>query len=149
MQYRPARAEEIEQLAQLCKQQLMDEGQQPNCNIDRELHAFFAQGMQDGTLVEWVAEENGALVATAAIIFYPFPPSFTNPGGIRGYLTNVYTSPAFRGRGIAGDLLRQLMAEAEKRGVPALMLSASAMGRPVYEKLGFIRDESWMNLRLD
>ncbi len=149
MQYRPARAEEIDQLAQFRKQQLIDEGQQPTCNMDRELHAFFVQGMQNDTLVEWVAEENGALVATAAIIFYPFPPSFTNPGGVRGYLTNVYTSPAFRGRGIAGDLLRQLMAEAKKRKVSILMLSASAMGRPVYEKLGFVGDESWMKLCLD
>ena len=149
MQYRPARAEEIEQLAQLRKQQLMDEGQQPNCNMDRELHAFFAQGMQEDTLVEWVAEENGVLVATAAVIFYPFPPSFTNPRGIRGYVTNVYTHPAFRGRGIAGDLLRQLMAEAKKREAPILMLSASAMGRPVYEKLGFVGYESWMKLSLE
>ena len=149
MQYRPARVEEIERLAQLRKQQLIAEGQQPACNMDRELHAFFMQGMQDDTLVEWVAEENGALVATAAIIFYPFPPSFTNPGGVRGYLTNVYTSPAFRGRGIAGDLLRQLMAEAKKRKVSTLMLSASAMGRPVYEKLGFAGDKSWMTLRLE
>lgn len=149
MQYRPARVEEIEQLAQLRKQQLIAEGQQPACNMDRELHAFFMQGMQDDTLVEWVAEENGTLVATAAIIFYPFPPSFTNPGGIRGYVTNVYTSPAFRGRGIAGDLLHLLIAEAQKRKVSTLMLSASAMGRPVYEKLGFVADESWMKLHLE
>lgn len=149
MQYRPARTEEIDQLAELRKQQLIDEGQQPNCNMDRELHAFFVQSMRDDTLVEWVAEENGALVATAAIIFYPFPPSFTNPGGIRGYLTNVYTSPAFRGRGIAGDLLRLLITEAKKRKVSTLMLSASAMGRPVYEKLGFAGDKSWMTLRLE
>ena len=149
MQYRPARTEEIDQLAELRKQQLIDEGQLPNCNMDRELHAFFVQGMQDDTLVEWVAEENGALVAAAAIVFYPFPPSFTNPGGIRGYLTNIYTSPAFRGRGIAGDLLRLLIAEAKKRKVSTLMLSASAMGRPVYEKLGFAGDKSWMTLRLE
>ena len=49
MQYRPARVEEIEQLAQLRKQQLIDEGQQPVCNMDRELHTFFAQGMQEDT----------------------------------------------------------------------------------------------------
>lgn len=149
MQYRPARTEEIDQLAKLRKQQLLDEGQTPDCNMDGELHTFFVQGMQNDTLVEWVAEENGELVATAALIFYPFPPSFTNPGGVRGYVANVYTSPAFRGRGIARTLLQQLLGVAKQRGVSMLMLSASVMGRPVYEKLGFVPDETWMRLRLD
>ena len=50
-------------------------------------------------------------------------------------------SPAFQRRGIAGKLTKWGLKEAERRGgleaVLEAVLEASAMGRPVYERLGF------------
>jgi GNAT superfamily N-acetyltransferase len=98
--------------------------------------------------VEWVAEENNVIIATAAIVFYEFPPSYTNESGIKGYITNMYTAPAYRGRGIAASLLDKLRTEAKERKVQLLWLNASKMGRPVYQRLGFKDSYDWMELRL-
>lgn len=148
MIYRLATIHEISTLADLRKQQLADEGISADKDIDVELHDFFMKKMKDGTLVEWVAEENNIIVATAAIVFYEFPPSYTNESGIKGYITNMYTAPAYRGRGIAASLFDKLRTEAKERKVQLLWLNASKMGRPVYQRLGFKDSYDWMELRL-
>ncbi len=148
MIYRLATIHEINTLADLRKQQLADEGISEDKDIDAELHNFFMKKMKDGTLVEWVAEENNVIIATAAIVFYEFPPSYTNESGIKGYITNMYTAPAYRGRGIAASLLDKLRTEAKERKVQLLWLNASKMGRPVYQKIGFKDSYDWMELRL-
>jgi hypothetical protein len=45
-------------------------------------------------------------------------------------------------------LLTELLKDAEKRGIKKLWLGASKGGRPLYEKLGFIQQESYMELTL-
>ena len=148
MIYRMAAIDEIDTLAELRKQQLVDEGISTNKDIDAELHNFFTNKMNDGSLVEWVAEENGTIIATAAIVFYEFPPTYTNKSGIKVYITNMYTAPAYRGRGIATSLLDKLIAEAKARNVEKLWLGASKMGRPVYLKYGFEETNTFLELNI-
>jgi ribosomal protein S18 acetylase RimI-like enzyme len=50
---------------------------------------------------------------------------------------NVATLPPFRGRGIGAQMTRLLMGVAKERGFGTGVLHASAMGLPIYEKLGF------------
>lgn len=149
MVYRVATMDDIEILAELRKKQLIDEGCTPNVNMDDELIHFFQAKMKDQSLVEWVAEDNNEIVATGAIIFFEFPPSFSNKSGMRGYIANMYTAPEYRGRGIAVSMLDKLVEEAKKRNVAGLWLIASKMGRPVYLKYGFEEAEDWMNLEGD
>ena len=73
---------------------------------------------------------------------------YTNKIGVRGYVTNVYTAPQHRGKGLAKMLLKKLIENAENRGIKKLWLGASKLGRPLYEKLGFIQQESYMELTL-
>ena len=103
---------------------------------------------EEDRLVEFLALEGGDIVATGAVCFYPFPPSFTNPTGQFGYLTNMYTSPGFRGRGLATRMLDLAVAECRRRGVVRLFLAASQMGRPVYERYGFQAAGNWYSLSL-
>jgi GNAT superfamily N-acetyltransferase len=49
----------------------------------------------------------------------------------------VAVVPEARGRGIAGDLLRQALADAAERGSDTATLVATKMGSPVYEREGF------------
>ena len=112
------------------------------------MEPFFEKPFADGSLVERVAEEDGQVVATAAILFIEFPPAFTNPTGIRGYITNMYTSPDYRGKGIATSLLEKLMEEARARNIYMIFLGASKMGKPVYRKFGFEESGKWMDLHL-
>ena len=113
--------------------------------MDKALYQFFKDKISSGELIEWVAEDDdGTIIATSAIIFMDFPPSFTNPTGKRGYVANMYTSDEYRGQGIAGQLLEKLEEEARERGVEMLFLHASDMGRKAYVKSGFVETDTFM-----
>ena len=73
-------------------------------------------------------------------------PTYHNPSGDKAYIMNMYTSPEYRRRGIAFETLRLLVADAEGRGVSAISLEATEMGRPLYEKFGFINMNNEMEL---
>lgn len=148
MNYRRAEVRDIPVLADLRKKQLIDEGQKPDLDMDYELTDYFEKKMSDGSLVEWVAEEDERIIATGAIIFMDFPPSFTNKTGKQGYIANMYTDPDFRGRGIASEILERLAKEARERHIYKLILYASKWGRPVYQKYGFRDAGAWMELKL-
>ena len=136
-------------LSEVRKLQLIDEGISPDCDIDPELDAFFKKWLISDDFLQLVAEENGKLLSTAAIVYYDLPPSFTNKIGVRGYITNVYTVPEHRGKGLAKTLLKMLLDDAKSRGIKKIWLGASKLGRPLYEKLGFIQQESYMELTLE
>ena len=103
---RKATVEDAGLLSEVRKLQLIDEGISPDCDIDEELSAFFKKWLVSDDFLQLVAEENGKLLSTAAIVYYDLPPSFTNKIGVRGYITNVYTVPEHRGKGLAKTLLK-------------------------------------------
>lgn len=147
--YRRAGREEINILADIRKKQLIDEGAEPNKQIGRPLNEFFEKYMKDDSMIEWIAEINHQIVGTSAIIFYEFPPSFSNPSGIQGYIANMYTAPEYRGMGIARALINHLVEEAKKRNVAELWLIASDMGKPVYSKYGFREAKDRMVMEIE
>jgi len=146
MIYRIATINDIEILVEIRKKQLIDEGIEPAINIDKELFDFFDEKINDGSLVEWVVEDGAEIVATAAIVFYQFPPTYTNKTGWKGYITNMYTSGNYRKRGIATTLLQKLVEEAHLRNVKKIWLGASYLGRPVYERFGFKDTGEWLDM---
>jgi len=146
VKFRKATVNEIDQLIYLRKKQLVDEGIEPNQEIDTELKEFFTNKMSDGSLVEWVVEDNDKIIATGAIIFYEFPPTYTNKSGKKAYITNMYTKESYRGQGIATKLLTKLVAEAKTAGIIKIWLGASKLGRPVYKKFGFKETDEWLEL---
>ena len=145
---RKATAEDAALLSEVRKLQLIDEGIAPDCDIDAELDAFFKKWLVSKDFLQLIAEENGKLLSTAAIVYYDLPPSFTNKIGVRGYVTNVYTAPEHRRKGLSKMLLEKLLENARSRGIKKIWLGASKLGRPLYEKLGFIQQESYMELTL-
>jgi GNAT superfamily N-acetyltransferase len=52
---------------------------------------------------------------------------------------SFYTEPAFRGKGLATQIVKEAMKWGSERGYPWMMLHATAAGRGVYEKLGWER----------
>mgnify|MGYP002591260415 FL=1 len=59
---------------------------------------------------------------------------------------NMYTKPEYRRRGIAFITLDLLVHDAREKGITAISLEATAMGRPLYEKYGFV--EMWNEMEL-
>ena len=55
----------------------------------------------------------------------------------QGWITNVGTVPAARGRGAGGAVTVACLRLAAERGDPTAWLAASTMGEPVYARLGF------------
>ena len=65
-------------------------------------------------------------------------PTVNNRSGNKAYIMNMYTHPAYRRRGVALKALDLLGQEAKRRGVTAISLEATEIGRPLYEKYGFV-----------
>ncbi|RDW20919.1 GNAT family N-acetyltransferase [Oceanobacillus chungangensis] len=146
MNYRKANIDDIDKLIELRKQQLVDEGIEPSGDIDKELNVFFHTKLSDSTLIQLLVEDKEEIIACGAIIFYEFPPSYTNKSGKKAYITNMFTKENYRGQGIATNLLTNLVDVAKESGISKIWLGASKLGRPVYKKFGFKETDEWLEL---
>ena len=70
----------------------------------------------------------GQLAATTTAIAY---------GGQLAWIGMVLTAPQLRRQGLAKLLMEHALAYLRERGVRCIKLDATAMGRPLYERLGF------------
>jgi GNAT superfamily N-acetyltransferase len=78
----------------------------------------------------FVAELDGSPVGTAvAFVFGPV-----------AWVAVVLVDEAVRGRGIGTALMREAVAFLDGRGVRSVRLDATPLGRPIYEKLGFVAE---------
>ncbi|OIK12995.1 GNAT family N-acetyltransferase [Bacillus sp. MUM 116] len=146
LKYRKANLDDLYKLIDLRKKQLVDEGIEPNIDIDTELNDFFINKLSDGSLIQWLVEDNEEIIAGGAVIFYEFPPTYTNKSGKKAYITNMYTKENYRGQGIATNLLTKLVDETKNAGITKIWLGASKLGRPVYKKFGFKETDEWLEL---
>jgi predicted acetyltransferase len=58
----------------------------------------------------------------------------------------MYTKPEYRRKGIAIKILDILVKESNNKGITAISLEATDMGRPLYEKYGFVKMNNEMEL---
>ena len=102
------------------------------------LRGYYLKHIGSDDFIAVIAEVDGKTAAAAFLIIYerPVNPKY-NPTGKMGLLLNVLTYPEFRRRGIATKLLEVLIDEAKKADLSFIELSATELGRGVYEKLGF------------
>lgn len=111
-------------------------------------YAYMKEHIANDTFAAWIIEEDGIVASTAMVSYYQKMPMVSNPSGICGYILNVYTHPDYRRKGYASLLLQTIIDDAKERNVGVLNLLASDMGRPVYEKLGFLPLTNDMSYRL-
>jgi len=115
----------------------------------RERNAeFFRRALADGSFLSCVAWAGGEAAACSGLSLELHPPTYANPGGRIGYVTNMYTRPAWRKRGLAGMLLDRIVAEAARRGCTQIELNAAPMGRRIYLAHGFRPIDGEMRLEL-
>jgi Acetyltransferases len=84
----------------------------------------------------------------ATICYIDVLPTFDHPSGKRAHIMNVYTRNNYRRQGIAFQMMKILIEEAEQKGVTEISLDATEAGIPLYEKCGFIKTEEGMVLNL-
>lgn len=105
---------------------------------------YLRKHMETEDLLLLAAEEEGSLVAACMVCFYETCPMVDNPSGKYGELRNVYTKPAYRRKGISEKLVRMALEKAKERGVTKMRLHYTDDGLPLYQKLGFIPEERYM-----
>jgi ribosomal protein S18 acetylase RimI-like enzyme len=94
----------------------------------------FARTRLGGEVV--VAEAGGALAGVAAGAMF----------GGTGWVGGVAVVPAHRRAGLGGALTEAIVEFLEARGVATVLLHATALGRPVYERLGFVPETPYRTL---
>ena len=94
----------------------------------------FAKARLDGEVM--VAEAGGGLagVAAGAVV------------GASGWVGGVAVAPAHRRAGLGGALTEAIVDFLEAAGVATVLLHATALGRPVYERLGFVAETAYLTL---
>lgn len=99
----------------------------------RDISAEIERGAQ----IAFLAEADGSAVGCAILIWWTMLPTITELSRKKGYVSSVYTDPAWRSRGIGRRLMEQVIGQAQQMGVQRLILWASEMGRPLYLDQGF------------
>jgi GNAT superfamily N-acetyltransferase len=108
--------------------------------------AYLTDALHAGEYVGWLAapaDHPAEIVAGAGLQLRRVLPHPVADGrelalGLQGIVLNVYTELVWRRRGLAGLLMRHLIAWAAERGVASLVLHAAPAARPLYEQLGFV-----------
>lgn len=114
--------------------------------VERESYAYYKWALESGAHIAYLVYDNEKFIGAGGVSFYQVMPTFHNPTGKKAYIMNMYTAPEYRRQGIAFHTLDLLVQEAEKQGVSEITLEATELGRPLYERYGFVKTEDEMVL---
>jgi GNAT superfamily N-acetyltransferase len=114
--------------------------------LEHATASYLREALPRGEYLAWVAEQNGTpatVIGGAGVQLRPILPR-PRPGvselelGPEAIVLNVYVEPAWRRRGVADALVRTVLDALATRGIRRVVLHASADGRRLYERLGFV-----------
>lgn len=112
--------------------------------VERESYDYYMKALERGAHIAYLVYDNDRFIGAGGVSFYQVMPTYHNPSGRKAYIMNMYTAPDYRRRGIAMKTLDLLVKAAVEKGVKQISLEATDMGRPLYEKYGFVRMEDEM-----
>jgi len=114
--------------------------------VEHESRLYYQKALSEGSHVAVLVYDGGRFVGAGGVSFYTVMPTFHNPSGRKAYIMNMYTKPEYRRKGIAYHTLDMLIEAAREKGITHIILEATDMGRPLYEKYGFLKMEDEMQL---
>ena len=141
---RPATPEDAEQVCQQRKAMYLEAGRPAHAveAAEEPFLRWLQPKLEDGSYLGWMVEAEDRVIAGIGLIVLDWPPHPLHPTeSRRGYILNVYVELEFRGKGLAKHLMLTVQAEALRMGIGYLTLHASDLGRPVYERLGWIASD--------
>jgi GNAT superfamily N-acetyltransferase len=138
---RPATLSDVEELVALRRQFTFEDdvGEElPELpKYEEECGAFFEQAIERGTWQIWVAEVDGRIASHMCVALVDKVPRPIREHRRIAYLTNVYTRPEFRGRGIGSRVLEQAQAAAREADVELMLVWPSEGSIDFYERHDF------------
>lgn len=115
--------------------------------VEQESLEYYRRALETGEHIAYLVYDNGKFIGAGGVSFYQVMPTYHNPSGKKAYIMNMYTSPEYRRKGIAFHTLDLLVKAAKNLGVTQIALEATDMGRPLYEKYGFVMMKDEMELK--
>lgn len=113
-------------------------------NINLEVEKHLLKFIETDGFIGFVAEEDNKIIGTSAITFYDILAKVHCLNGKVAYISNIYTVPEYRRRGIARKLFKLVLDEALSRECSKISLHASKLGEFVYKGFGFVKTSSEM-----
>jgi ribosomal protein S18 acetylase RimI-like enzyme len=138
---RRASSDDLETLLDLRAALFTDMGELPTASAQSDLREanrrYFLAHLGADDFAAWLAEADGRVVGSSAVVLWERPPGAQNPSGKEGYILSVYIVPEWRGQGIGSRLTMAAADHARAAGAARIWLRTTEAGRPVYERLGF------------
>ena len=151
MDYGIASQEDLPKLARLRWDFRVEEDETPAVSQTTFIQSctdFLERGFEAGNWAYWVAKEEGEIVSHVFINTIRPVPRPCNLDDRYGYMTNVYTRPEYRNKGIGTELMRRAMQWAAEEGLELVIVSPSEESLPFYRRAGFSEETDFMQLRL-
>lgn len=114
--------------------------------VERQSYSYYQKALYDGSHIAYLVYDESRCVGTGGVSFFQVMPTYHNPSGDKAYIMNMYTNPEYRRKGIAYKTLDMLIKDIKSKGISSIPLEATAMGRPLYEKYGFVKMNDEMEL---
>lgn len=114
--------------------------------VERQSYLYYQKALSDGSHIAYLVFDESGCIGTGGVSFFQVIPTYHNPSGKKAYIMNMYTNPKYRRKGIAYKTLDMLIKEIKSKGISSISLEATDMGRPLYEKYGFVKMNSEMEL---
>lgn len=114
--------------------------------VERESRRYYRWSLMENIHVAYLVYDVDKVVGAGGVSFYQVLPTFHNPSGEKAYIMNMYTAPEYRRQGIGGKILDILVGTAKTKGVSFITLEATEIGKPLYEKYGFVQMNDEMYL---
>ena len=116
-------------------------------DVKEQSYLYYQKALSEDSHVAYLVFDDNEFVGAGGISFFHVMPTFHNPTGKKAYIMNMYTKPEYRRKGIAYKTLDLLVAESKQRGIDAVSLEATDMGKPLYKKYGFVKMNDEMELQ--
>lgn len=140
---RRATERDVATLARLRREFTLENGPipSPREDFDSAFEKIVSSGLNDGRWTVWIADVEGEIVSHAFIGLIDKIPRPSREHRWLGYLTNVYTKPAFRSRGLGGLVLEAAKEWAVEEDVEFLVVWPSEESVGFYHCHGFTGSE--------
>lgn len=109
--------------------------------IYSQLRKYYPKHLNLDFFAALTEDDNGNITSCAFLAISEMPANPSVPTGKKGMILNVLTYPEYRKRGYATNAMHLLIEEAQRQNLSSIELSASQLGKPLYQKLGFQEPE--------